>query len=238
MARPDEQSPRPSYTRALIGCSAVVRGNLAGRYDVSFHAVLRVEGGGAVTTHLPTVPISVADMPVAAGSGNGQVWQGTMAASEQDFAEFVRAALPGLLRYGHALTGNPHDAADLVQTVLEKVGSRWSRVTDCADPTAYVRRAMVNAHISKWRRTRRETLLAEFPDIPTQADGDRLENEPVWQALRALPARQRAVVVLRYYEGLSEDEIATSLGIASGTVKSQASKALVSLRQRLGGGDD
>ncbi|MFC7342455.1 SigE family RNA polymerase sigma factor [Saccharopolyspora griseoalba] len=158
-----------------------------------------------------------------------------MAATEDDFAEFVRVALPGLMRYGHALTGNPHDAADLVQTVLEKVGARWNRISsDCQDPTAYVRKAMANAHISRWRRTRKETLLAEFPDVPSVPQQDRLENEPVWEALRELPPRQRAVVVLRYYEGLSEVEIADTLGVSCGTVKSQASKAMASLRKRLG----
>src|SRR5205823_103733 len=71
--------------------------------------------------------------------------------SVDDFAEFVRAALPGLLRYGHALAGNPHDGADLVQSVLEKVGSRWTSVVRNADdPLAYVRRAMANTHISVW----------------------------------------------------------------------------------------
>lgn len=165
-----------------------------------------------------------------------------MSETEDDFAEFVRVALPGLLRYGHALTGNPHDAADLVQTVLEKVGSRWQRVTaTTSDPRAYVRRAMANAHVSHWRRTRRETLLADFPDVAASERHDRLEDEPVWQALRALPPRQRAVVVLRYYEGLSEAEIAESLGVTCGTVKSQTSKAMVHLREMLGplmeGGD-
>lgn len=161
-----------------------------------------------------------------------------MAAQEDDFAEFVRVALPGLMRYGHALTGNPHDAADLVQTVLEKVGARWSRINEnCEDPRAYIRKAMANTHVSRWRRRRRETLLAEFPDVPATARHDRLEDEPVWHALRDLPPRQRAVVVLRYYEELSEAEIAETLGISRGTVKSQSSKALASLRARLGGGD-
>ncbi len=160
--------------------------------------------------------------------------QGDMA-TEDDFAEFVRVALPGLMRYGHALTGNPHDAADLVQTVLEKVGARWSKISQqCEEPRAYIRKAMANTHVSKWRRTRRETLLAEFPDVPAVESPDRLENEPLWQALRGLPPRQRAVVVLRYYEGLSEAEIAETLGVSAGTVKSQASKALASLRRRLG----
>ncbi|EOD68186.1 RNA polymerase ECF sigma factor [Amycolatopsis vancoresmycina DSM 44592] len=77
----------------------------------------------------------------------------------------MQATLPGLLRYGHALTGNPHDAADLVQTVLEKIGSRWTYVHDkTGDPLAYVRRSMANAHVSRWRRTRRENLVADLPD--------------------------------------------------------------------------
>ncbi|MFR9729115.1 SigE family RNA polymerase sigma factor [Saccharopolyspora sp. MS10] len=160
--------------------------------------------------------------------------QGDMA-TEDDFAEFVRVALPDLLRYGHALTGNPHDAADLVQTVLERVGARWAKLSQqCEDPRAYVRKSMANAHVSRWRRLRRETLLAEFPDVPAEQDRDRLENEPLWQALRGLPPRQRAVLVLRYYEGLSEAEIAATLAVSAGTVKSQASKALASLRRRLG----
>lgn len=159
----------------------------------------------------------------------------TATAVDTDFAEFVRTALPGLLRYGHALTGNPHDAADLVQTVLEKIGSRWlGRRAFCDEPLAYVRKAMANAHVSHWRRTRRESLVAEMPDNAFE-QFDRLDHEPLWQALRGLPPRQRAVIVLRYYEGLSEAEIAEALGISKGTVKSQASKALSTLRSSLAG---
>ncbi len=151
-----------------------------------------------------------------------------------DFGDFVRAGLPGLLRYGHALTGNPHDAADLVQTVLEKIGSRWSYVQHkTGDPMAYIRRSMANAHISRWRRTKRESLVADLPETQPYSPADPFEHEPLWQALRALPPRQRAVMVLRYYEGLSEAEIADSLGVSQGTVKSQASKAIASLRTKL-----
>lgn len=151
-----------------------------------------------------------------------------------DFADFVRMSLPGLLRYGHALTGNPHDAGDLVQTVLEKVGARWAAVLRKGDPLAYVRRSMANANTSRWRRRRREDLVAEFPDGVAAAGHDRLEHEPLWQALRSLPPRQRAVVVLRFYDGLSEAEIARTLGVSAGTVKSQNSKAMATLRARLG----
>ena len=151
-----------------------------------------------------------------------------------DFGDFVQATLPGLLRYGHALTGNPHDAADLVQTVLEKIGSRWSYVHEkTGDPLAYVRRSMANAHVSRWRRTRRENLVADLPDTSPHIQADPFEHEPLWCALRTLPPRQRAVMVLRYYECLSEAEIAAALGVTQGTVKSQASKAIASLRQKL-----
>jgi RNA polymerase sigma-70 factor (sigma-E family) len=153
----------------------------------------------------------------------------------EDFADFVRQALPGLLRYGHMLTGNPHDAADLVQTVLERLGARWSTIVrKTGDPVAYARKAMVNAHVSRWRRTRRESLLAEMPDTPDTPRDDPFENEPLWEALRGLPPRQRAVLVLRYYEEKSEAEIAAVLGVSRGTVKSQASKAMNNLRSRLG----
>ncbi|MCP2270487.1 SigE family RNA polymerase sigma factor [Actinokineospora diospyrosa] len=156
-------------------------------------------------------------------------------AAMEEFADFVAGAMPGLLRYGHALTGNPHDAADLVQGVLEKIGSRWSAVVRKAgDPLAYTRRAMANAHVSRWRRTRRENLVADVPEAPADRVRYAFEDEPLWQALRALPPKQRAVVVLRYYEGLSEAEIAQTLGVSAGTVKSQASKAMATLRTRLG----
>ncbi|MCP2301176.1 SigE family RNA polymerase sigma factor [Actinokineospora globicatena] len=156
-------------------------------------------------------------------------------AGMDEFAEFVSSAMPGLLRYGHALTGNPHDAADLVQGVLEKIGSRWSSVLRKAgDPLAYTRRSMANAHVSRWRRTRRENLVSEIPETPANQVRYAFEDEPLWQALRSLPAKQRAVVVLRYYEGLSEAEIAHTLGVSAGTVKSQASKAMATLRTRLG----
>jgi RNA polymerase sigma-70 factor (sigma-E family) len=167
------------------------------------------------------------------GPRRAHVW-GRGATAVEDFGEFVRHALPGLLRYGHLLTGNPHDAADLVQTVLEKLGSRWpSLVRTTGDPVAYARRAMANAHISRWRRSRRERLLADMPETAV-TPADPFDNEPLWAALRGLPPKQRAVMVMRYYEEMSEAEIAAALGISRGTVKSQSSKAMATLRARLG----
>jgi RNA polymerase sigma-70 factor (sigma-E family) len=173
--------------------------------------------------------------PVQVGAWRTELHRGRGAAVVEDFGEFVQQALPGLLRYGHALTGNPHDAADLVQTALEKVGSRWASVLrKSGDPVAYTRKAMANSHVSGWRRRRREKLIADLPDVPSAADKDPFDNEPLWEALRLLPPRQRAVMVLRYYEELSEAEIADTLGVSRGTVKSQASKAMATLRERLG----
>ncbi|MDQ3402229.1 MAG: SigE family RNA polymerase sigma factor [Actinomycetota bacterium] len=141
--------------------------------------------------------------------------------------------MPGLLRYGHALTGDPHDAADLVQGVLERVGARWHSVVKAGDPLAYTRRAMANAHVSRWRRRRRENLVSDVPDAAGAEQRYTFEDEPLWQAMRDLPPRQRAVLVLRYYENLSEAEIADVLGVSAGTVKSQAHKAKATLRSTL-----
>jgi RNA polymerase sigma-70 factor (sigma-E family) len=152
-------------------------------------------------------------MVVPASRRRGQRERGVTAVD--DFADFVTAALPGLLRYGHALTGNPHDAADLVQSVLEKIGSRWASVVrNTGDPLAYTRKAMANGHISRWRRARRENLVAELPDVAAAAERYSFDHEPLWQAVKALPPRQRAVIVLRYYDGLSEVDIASALGVS------------------------
>lgn len=97
-------------------------------------------------------------------------------------------------------------------------------------PEAYVRRAIVNGFTSHWRRRRRETLTAEVPAVA--ADGA-VPDDAMWDVLATLPPRQRAVLVLRFYEDLSEREIATALSVAPGTVKSPASKGLAALRVAL-----
>ena len=145
-----------------------------------------------------------------------------------DFEDFASAALPGLLRFGHVLTGDPLRAEELVQQALVSTWARWRKI-EHDQPHAYVRRAMVHTHTSWWRRSWRETALPPGFDGAAPQDPDLGERDRTMAALRQLPPRQRAVVVLRYYEDLSEAEIARVLGCSPGTVKSQASRALRTL---------
>jgi RNA polymerase sigma-70 factor (sigma-E family) len=145
----------------------------------------------------------------------------------ESFDAFVRARLPELLRFGRALTGSPDAAADLVQDALERTLLAWGRLESREEPEGYVRRIMVNRNISVWRKLRREYVTAEVHDHGLE---DRRFDHDMWNALGALPPRQRAVIVLRYYEDQSEADIARILGCSVGTVKSQASKALAKLR--------
>jgi RNA polymerase sigma-70 factor (sigma-E family) len=146
------------------------------------------------------------------------------------FEAFVRARHHALLRYGTVLTGNADAAADLVQDALERTGLAWSRVQHKGDPEGYVRTVMANRNVSTWRRLRRERLMSDPPETSYE---DKPVDGAVWEALSRLPRRQRTVLVLRYYEDLSEAQIAEVLRIAPGTVKSQASKGLASLRAAL-----
>jgi RNA polymerase sigma-70 factor (sigma-E family) len=145
------------------------------------------------------------------------------------FDEFVRARLANLLRFGHALTGSPHAGADLVQDALERTMLAWSRIDAKDDPEGYVRRIMVNRNVSIWRRHRRERLVDEIPERHSPPPSER--DDTLWEAIKQLPAKQRAVIVLRYYEDYSEAQIAATMGCSAGTVKSQASRAMAKLRE-------
>ncbi|MFI6602977.1 SigE family RNA polymerase sigma factor [Nonomuraea sp. NPDC050536] len=150
-----------------------------------------------------------------------------MRLGDVEFEDFVRARGSALLRYGYVLTGNPDDAADLVQEALLKLSDAWRRVRNKDNPEAYVRTIMARQHISWWRRRRREHLTDDVPEgfyVDSHASGE------LWNALRTLPRRQRAVLVLRYYEDLADQEIAEILGVSRGTVRSQAFRALAALR--------
>jgi RNA polymerase sigma-70 factor (sigma-E family) len=153
----------------------------------------------------------------------------------EGFEEFATAAWPGLLRYGHLLTGDRASAEDLVQTALLRTALRWGSIRS-DDPTAYVKTAMARLQVNRATRLlRRERVVDVVPERPAAGDAVAQvdERSAMWQALATLPRRQRAVLVLRYYEQLSEREIAEVLGVSPGTVKSTASKALASLRSRV-----
>jgi RNA polymerase sigma-70 factor (sigma-E family) len=150
----------------------------------------------------------------------------------ESFEAFMRARSAGLMRYAYVLTGSQHDAADLVQEALVRLGVVWKRVRGKGDPERYVRTIMARLHVSWWRRRRRELLVSSVPEQPSTDDGlARAEiHSGLIQSLSALPPRQRAVLVLRYYEHHSDDEIAAALGISRGTVRSQAARGLAKLR--------
>jgi RNA polymerase sigma-70 factor (sigma-E family) len=149
-------------------------------------------------------------------------------ADREAFDEFVRARLPQLLRFGHALTGSPHAGADLVQDALERTMLAWSRIESKDDPEGYVRRIMVNRNVSIWRRLHRERLVDQ---VPERQAPDRTRDDGLWSAIQRLPTKQRAIIVLRYYEDLTEAQIAATMGCSAGTVKSQASRAMAKLRE-------
>lgn len=153
------------------------------------------------------------------------------------FEQFVAVRLPALLAYAYTLTGNRPDAEDLVQEALVRTGVAWPRVRKHDDPEGYVRRTMWRLAINEWRRPIRTIAVAEIPEhshedtrlgrVESDLDVDRL--------LADLPPRMRAVLVLRYVDGLDDATIATALGCSRGTVRSQASRALDKVRQVLTG---
>lgn len=158
--------------------------------------------------------------------------------STDDYTAYVEGAWPRLFRTAYALTGDVAAADDLLQGTLVKVYVHWRKVRRADAPDAYVRRIMLNQAASTWRgKGRRPEVLSPEPRPEIEAgaafDGDLAEQDALWRVVHTLPPRQRAVVVLRYYEDLSEHEISDVLGIAPGTVKSLASAALTKLRARL-----
>jgi RNA polymerase sigma-70 factor (sigma-E family) len=152
---------------------------------------------------------------------------------DDEFADFVTRWSPALLRVAFLLTSDRGEAEDLLQTALLKTSRHWGRLDDREVAYGYVRRVLVTTHTS-WRRRRRvhEVLIDRLPE---RASGGSTELEPgrALQALEQLPRQMRAVVVLRYYEGLTEAETAAELGCSLGSVKSQASRGLTRLRELL-----
>lgn len=206
---------------------------------------------GSIDPDAPSYPGGPTD-PAAdllgSGTRNDPAW------AAASFDDFVAARGSALLSYAYLLTGQRTAAEDLVQTALVRTLSSWDRVRNRGNPEGYVRRAMARLQINVWRTRgrRREVLVPVLLDADpgsaagpaggagrsASVPGDLDERDAMWTALATLPPRQRAVLVLRYYEDLSEAEIADVLGISRGTVKSQASKGLDRLRAVLAGNEE
>jgi RNA polymerase sigma-70 factor (sigma-E family) len=153
------------------------------------------------------------------------------AEAEESFREYVRGRSAALSRVAYLLTGDRHLAEDLVQQALVNVASRWERIS-ADDPDPYVRRTIYNQYVSWWRRRRREPVTVATAWLPDRAapSTDATVALTVRQALGRLAPRQRAVLILRYFEDLSEAQAAAVLGVSVGTVKSQARDGLARLR--------
>ena len=153
---------------------------------------------------------------------------------DADFAAYMQARQASLLRTAYLISGDRHTAEDLTQTAFAKLYLAWDKVRDQGSIDGYVRRIVVNEHNSLWRRAwkRRELSSDQLPEDHHHDDYDDGAGRELWDLVQTLPRRARAVVVLRYYEELSEAETAEVLGISVGTVKSQASRALAALRER------
>lgn len=147
---------------------------------------------------------------------------------DAEFAAFVSAASPALTKTAWLLTGDAHTAADLVQEAFVKTYLAWRRVRP--ETAAYTRRVLVNLNADRWRRRRPETLT-ELVDAVRPSDEAAVDDrDRIARMLATLPARQREVIVLRYFDDLPEAAVAELLGISVGSVKSAASRGLAALR--------
>ncbi|MGI9005600.1 MAG: SigE family RNA polymerase sigma factor [Streptosporangiaceae bacterium] len=166
--------------------------------------------------------------------------------ADPSFEEFVSASSARLFTLAMLLCGRHRaEAEDLLQGVLERAYRRWPRICRGGDPERYVRAMLVNASVDRWRRLRRRSEVLAGPSadaLPQSAVPDQsavlADRDQLLRALARLPPRQRAVIVLRYLEDLSEAQTAAVLGCSEGTVKSQASRALARLRGLTGTGED
>lgn len=158
----------------------------------------------------------------------------TSSSGAPTFDEYAAGAWPSLYRYAYLLTANHADAEDLAQQTLIKAYGAWSRVAAADSPTAFLRRTLTNTYLSQRRpKARRAEMLTDAPPESGVSPGGPEERMVLWPHVRSLPPRQRAVVVLRYYEDLSERQIAEVLGCSTGNVKSTAHRAIQALRAAL-----
>ncbi|MEU0602451.1 SigE family RNA polymerase sigma factor [Streptomyces sp. NPDC006393] len=175
--------------------------------------------------------------PVCTSASTAAVPAATQSLAYPSFSSYVRARQSVLLRTARSLTANPSDAEDLLQTALAKTYVAWERIEDHRALDGYVRRALLNTRTSQWRKRKVDEFscdeLPEPEPVPGAADPAEQQalRDAMWRAIMKLPARQRAMVVLRYYEDLSEVQTAEVLGVSVGTVKSAVSRALGKLRE-------
>lgn len=171
--------------------------------------------------------------PPSHSFGPGRIFKGVT------FAEFAATRLAGLSRYAVVLTGDRDLAQDIVQDVLARAQLRWSRIVRADSPDAYVRQMVLNEYLSwrrRWAVRNIQTAGEQVVDLIDRRGGSGdhadavVDTDELWSRLAALPRKQRAVLVLRYYEQLDDDEIAQLLDCARVTVRSNASKALKTLR--------
>jgi RNA polymerase sigma-70 factor (sigma-E family) len=159
----------------------------------------------------------------------------------EDFSAFAASRWPGLVRLAFGLTGDRWLAEDIAQATLARAYVAWRRVSRADDPDAYLRRILINTSHRRFRRRRVAEQPGDPPDTPVEGPADLVdERAALLAALHQLPPRQRAVIVLRYWQDLTDAQIAAALGCSPGTVRSQLSRALAKLRvsPALGEGDD
>ncbi|MFM9694750.1 SigE family RNA polymerase sigma factor [Streptomyces europaeiscabiei] len=183
----------------------------------------------------PALSTSARSTPVRSTSTRPAL-SGLTNLSYPSFSAYVKARQPVLLRTARSLTANPCDAEDLLQTALAKTYVAWERIEDHRALDGYVRRALLNTRTSQWRKRKVDEFACdELPEPDGVQAADPAEqqvlHDAMWRAIMKLPARQRAMVVLRYYEDLSEVQTAEVLGVSVGTVKSAVSRALGKLRE-------
>jgi RNA polymerase sigma-70 factor (sigma-E family) len=155
-------------------------------------------------------------------------------APELTFDEFMAARWAPLYRFAYLLTGDRHQAEDLLQGALARTCARWGNIRDKRAADAYVRRAMVHAAPRGWRQRSREIVTEELPERGHLGGlGVRADHLALWDQIRRLPPRMRATLVLRYVDDLTEEATARELGCSIGTVKSQTHHALKRLRAAL-----
>ena len=155
---------------------------------------------------------------------------------DADFDEFMNAQWAPLFRTAYLLTGDYQLAEDVLQTAFAKAFMSWSKISKTGQPVAYTRKIVTNQAMSWWRRrSSTEVPTLDIPGDHHVGHEDRVtQASVVWSVLATLPTKQRAVMVLRYYEDLTEAQIADTLNISTGSVKSHASAARATLAQRLG----